>query len=167
MLGGTVVLMVVWIALTRSFDLVSLAVGFIAATSVLLMQRALLPPHEHLTRSLGRRPAQLVLFLFTLAARFISSTLFTSRLILAGGEEGRMMALPTRVDHPVGRFLLLNSITLTPSTISLLVEDDLLYIHWLERRGGRGDWRAIKESLERRVADLFPRNRDRRGDADR
>ena len=167
MLAGIVALTVVWIALTRRFDLLSLAIGITAATATLLVQKALLPPHEHLARALGRRPVRLLLFLFTLAVRFVSSTLFTSRLILLGGEEGRMMALTTQVSHPVGRFLLLNSITLTPSTISLLVEDDLLYIHWLEREGGRGDWRAIKESLERRVADLFPRSLDRSRDADR
>lgn len=160
MLGGMLALMAVWIALTRRFDLLSLGIGLAAVAWVLLVQRALLPPHEHLTQEFGRRPIRLLLFLFTLAVRFVSSTLFTSRLVLFGGEEGRMMALPTRVEHPVGRFLLLNSITLTPSTISLLVEDDLLYIHWLERKGGRGDWRAIKESLERRVAELFPRRRD-------
>ncbi|MFC2099744.1 Na+/H+ antiporter subunit E [Candidatus Bipolaricaulota bacterium] len=167
MLGGMVALMAVWIALTRRFDFASLAVGIAAATLVLLVQRALLPPHEHLTGELGRRPIRFLLFLLTLAVRFVSSTLFTSRLILFGGEEGRMMALPTRVKHPVGRFLLLNSITLTPSTISLLVEDDLLYIHWLERKAGRGDWRAIKESLERRVAELFPTDLHRSRDADR
>jgi multisubunit Na+/H+ antiporter MnhE subunit len=167
MLGGMVALMVLWIALTRRFDLPSLAVGIVASTSVLLVQRVLLPRHEHLAWELGRRPIRLLLFLFTLAFRFASSTLLTSRLILFGGEEGRMMALRTRVEHPVGRFVLLNSITLTPSTISLLVEDDLLYIHWLERKGGRGDWRAIKESLERRVAELFPRDPHRSRDADR
>ena len=160
MLGALVALMVVWVALTRRFDAISLALGFAAAGLVLLAQRALLPPHEHLTRALGRRPLRLLHFLLTLTMRFISSTLFTSRLILFGGEEGRMMALPTQVAHPVGRFLLLNSITLTPSTISLLAEGDLLYIHWLERKNGRGDWRAIKETLERRVEALFARRDD-------
>jgi len=65
------------------------------------------------------------------------------------------MALPIRVSDPVARFILLNSITLTPSTISLLVEDDLLYIHWLQASGGNGDWREVNESLETRLDCLF------------
>ncbi len=65
------------------------------------------------------------------------------------------MAIPIRMDDAWGRFMLLNSITLTPSTIALLIEDDLLYIHWLQPAGGHGDWRAIKESLEERLADVF------------
>ena len=68
-----------------------------------------------------------------------------------------MMALPIRITDPLARFLLLNSITLTPSTISLLIEDDLLYIHWLQPANGQGDWRAIKESLEDRLTQLFER----------
>jgi len=43
---------------------------------------------------------------------------------------------------------------LTPSTISLLVEDDVVYLHWLQSRRGAGDWRTIKESIESRVLDL-------------
>lgn len=65
------------------------------------------------------------------------------------------MALPIRVRDPLARFILLNSITLTPSTISLLAEDDLLYIHWLQSSAGKGDWREIKESLDMRLLSLF------------
>lgn len=65
------------------------------------------------------------------------------------------MALPVRVEDSLARFILLNSITLTPSTISLLVEGDLLYIHWLQPAAGHGDWREIKESLEARLQRLF------------
>jgi len=72
------------------------------------------------------------------------------------------MALPIRIEDSLAQFILLNSITLTPSTISLLVEDDLLYIHWLQAAGGHGDWREIKESLEARLHSLF--EGDRRGD---
>jgi multisubunit Na+/H+ antiporter MnhE subunit len=90
-----------------------------------------------------------------LAKRFALSTLMTAWLILTGKEEGRMMALPLRVKDPLARFLLLNAITLTPSTISLLIEGDLLYIHWLQTAGGRADWRRIKESLETHLIHLF------------
>jgi len=73
------------------------------------------------------------------------------------------MALPVRVTDPLARFILLNSITLTPSTISLLTEENLLYIHWLQASDETSDWRSIKESLELRLQRLFdePSGRDR------
>ncbi len=71
------------------------------------------------------------------------------------------MALPLAVKDPLARFILLNAITLTPSTISLLAEDDLLYIHWLQPSTGKADWREIKESLDALLCRLF--EEDRRG----
>jgi len=156
MLGAALALALVWIAITRRLDVASLVLGSVAVGCVLLVQRTLIPRSDRASAPLWRRPVRLLQFALALAGRFLYSTLFTSWLILSGGEEGRMMALPTRITDPVGRFLLSNAITLTPSTISLLTEDDLLYIHWLQRRSGGGDWRAIKDSLERRILGLFP-----------
>jgi len=153
---GVCVLGLVWLALTQRVDAPSLILGAGAIAAVLLIQRALLPREAGRLWGLLRRPDRVFLFLGTLAIRFIVSTFYTAWLILFGGEEGRVMAVPTRVRHAGARFLLLNSITLTPSTISLLAEDDLLYIHWLQRRRGGGDWRTIKDSLERRILALLP-----------
>jgi len=56
--------------------------------------------------------------------------------------------------------LLLQSITMIPSTISLLLEEDLLYIHWLQAAGRRGDWQGIKEVLEARLLAAFEETDD-------
>ncbi len=155
MIIGIVLLSLVWVALSRRFDIQFVALGAGAALLALSVQRALIPIHGHPVRHALRHPLRLLLFAVTLSRRFVLSTLLTARLILFGGEESLLMALPIRVTNPFGQFLLLHSITLTPSTISLLVEGDLLYIHWLQKRGGRGDWKAIKEGLERRIEAIF------------
>jgi len=155
MILGVVLLGLVWVALSRRFDVQTVSLGVAAALAALGVQRALIGMHGRPARHVVRRPLRLLLFFATLIRRFVVSTVLTTWLILFGGEEGLFIALPIRVENPFGQFLLLNSITLTPSTISLLVEGDLLYIHWLQKRGGRGDWRTIKESLERRVEALF------------
>jgi multisubunit Na+/H+ antiporter MnhE subunit len=145
-----------WIALSRSLDPWRALIGLFVALGIVLLQRRLFPRVERFVWSLLKRPGALLRFAATLVARLIVSTLHTSWLILTGREEGRFMALPLGVSDPLGQFLLLNSVTLTPSTISLLVEGDVVYLHWLQSRGGHGDWRAVKESIERRVLDLFP-----------
>jgi len=155
MISGIVILSLVWVALSRRFDIQTVALGVGAALLALWIQRSLIPIHGHPAKHVLRHPVRLLLFAATLVRRFVLSTLLTARLILLGDEEGLLMALPIRVTNPFGQFLLLNSITLTPSTISLLVEGDLLYIHWLQSRGGGGDWRTIKESLERRIEAIF------------
>ena len=156
MVPAVLALTVLWIALSRSLDPVRTAFGVAAAIGVVLLQRMLFPRVEPFVSTLLRRPHQLLAFAVTLIARLVVSTCYTSWLILSGKGEGRLMALPIRVSHPLGQFVLLNSITLTPSTISLLVEGDVVYLHWLQSREGKGDWRAVKESIERRVLALFP-----------
>jgi multisubunit Na+/H+ antiporter MnhE subunit len=149
-----------WIALTRSTDPYVLIAGIAVAAGVTLVQHHLFPTINLRHSSLLRRPHRIIAFLATLSLRFVTSTINTCGLILSGREEGRIVALPIRVEDPFAQFLLLNSITLTPSTISLLLEGDLLYIHWLREEGHRGDWRTIKESLEEKLLTAFEGGQD-------
>jgi multisubunit Na+/H+ antiporter MnhE subunit len=158
MLAAVVALSACWLALSRSLDPTEALVGAGAAATVVLVQRLIFRDGHPLVAGILRRPVALLRFLLTLALRLVVSTFYTSWLILSGRGEGRFMALPLRVRDPLGQFVLLNSVTLTPSTISLLVEEDVVYLHWLQPRGGSGDWQSIKESIERRVLDLFPRS---------
>ena len=162
MVLGIFILLMVWLALTRTLAYPFVIAGFLSSLLVAVFWRTIMPTMPSSIHKLFTRPVRLARFILTLIKRFVVSTLHTTWLILSGREEGRMMALPIHVEDSLARFILLNSITLTPSTISLLVEDDLLYIHWLQVSGGHGDWREIKESLEVRLHSLF--EGDRRGD---
>ena len=155
MVFGTIALFIVWVALTRTLAMPYAIAGIVSSVIVVLFWHAAMPKAPTSVYKLIRHPIRLLRFVLALIRRFAVSTLTTSWLILTGGEEGRMMALPIRVSDPLARFILLNSITLTPSTISLLAEDDLLYIHWLQASGGHGNWREIKEALESRLHHLF------------
>ena len=163
MLIGIAVLLMVWLALTRTLALPSMIAGFLSSVLVAVFWRAIMPEVPSSVHTLVRRPIRLARFVLVLVKRFAISTLHTTWLILRGGEEGLIMALPIRVEDALARFILLNSITLTPSTISLLIEDDLLYIHWLQASGGHGDWREIKESFEVRLHSLFKEDQSDRG----
>ena len=162
MILGTFALFLVWVAMTRTLAIPFVITGVISSVIVAVFWRAIMPEVPSSVRALVRRPLRLTRFVLVLVKRFVISTLHTTWLILKGGEEGRIMALPIRVEDALARFILLNSITLTPSTISLLIEEDLLYIHWLQAAGGHGDWREIKESFEIRLRSLF--EEDRSGD---
>jgi multisubunit Na+/H+ antiporter MnhE subunit len=154
-------LVLVWVALTQTVDVAILSVGIGASAGITLLQHHLFPSIHipSLVRLLGRLHL-LILFVAVLAWRFITSTLYTCGLIVSGREEGRIVALPVRIEDPVGQFILLNSITFTPSTISLLLEGDILYVHWLRARGHKGDWQTIKESLEQRLLPIFARSKE-------
>jgi len=149
-------LITIWVLLTRRLDAPALIVGLLAVGLVCIAQRALFRQHDRLVSTILLHPWRSLRYTGILAWRFVISTGYTIRLILLGNEEGRIVALPLRLRHPIGQLLLLNSITLTPSTISLLIEGDLLYIHWLRARNAQGDWKTIKEILEREMLAIFP-----------
>lgn len=144
-----------WIALTQRFDVYCLALGLVVALGITVIQRRLFPFTGFFSRERFPRLPFVLPYFMTLLFRFVISTIRTSWLILAGKEEGQIVALPTRMKNPFGRFILLHSITLTPSTIALLSEEDLLYIHWLRPSGRTGDWKTIKASLERRLTPIL------------
>ena len=150
MVVGSLVIFILWLLLVREWTASSLAAGAVVALVAVGLQRLLLGRPTS-AAAFFRRPWGVVAFLFTLIGRLTVSTLYTCRLILFGGEEGRIIALPIRIDDPFAQYVLLHSITLTPSTISLLLDGDLLYIHWLAAKGSEGDWRKVTGSLERRL----------------
>jgi len=156
MLATCLSLMILWVLLTRRVDLPVLGLGLVAVSVVVLAQRILFRRQDRLVQTILRHPWRSVRYAAILLWRFVVSTGYTIRLILLGDEEGRIVALPLRLRHPIGQLILLNSITLTPSTISLLIEGDLLYIHWLRARDARGDWETIKETLEKEMLAIFP-----------
>lgn len=43
-----------------------------------------------------------------------------------------IVTVRTKLKSPVGRMILANSITLTPGTLSVDINDDILYIHWID-----------------------------------
>ncbi len=157
MIATALLLMAVWVALARSLSPLTIAVGFVVAMTVLLAQRLLFPERFGAARRLLRHPVQLLTFLGILCVRLVQSTLHTCRVILFAREDGRLVALPSRARDPLAQLLLSHAITLTPSTISLLIDGDHHYVHWLQARGDKGDWTSIKESLERRLIRLLER----------
>jgi len=162
MIAAVILLAGGWLALSRNADPLAVAVALCAAVVAVALQRHIFPGTAPITWRILRRPHHLLLFVGTVGWRLICSTLYTCRVILTGKEEGRIVAVPTEIADPIGALLLSHSITLTPSTIALLLEGDLLYIHWLRARGDKGDWRGIKEALEHRLTRLLAEDRNDR-----
>ncbi|MBC7319690.1 Na+/H+ antiporter subunit E, partial [bacterium] len=53
-----------------------------------------------------------------------------------GKEAPGIVAVPVRLRSGMGRLFLLWAITITPGTIALLMEGELLYVHCLRRPEG-------------------------------
>lgn len=46
-----------------------------------------------------------------------------------------VVEVQTKLHSPLGKLLLANSITLTPGTLTIDIEDDIIRVHWIDARG--------------------------------
>jgi len=77
------------------------------------------------------KPLLWIKFLSYLVVRIVISTGLTCYLILTNNTHPKIVAYETKLDTRSGLLFLCNSITLTPTTITIFHENDLVYIHHL------------------------------------
>jgi len=141
---GWVFLFLLWLVLFRDFGPVILASGLFASGMVVFLYYIFDLTIDVPLRSLAR-PLVWARFFSSLVLEIAKSTVRTCYLILKGNVRGKIVAYDTELDSGSGRLLLLNSITLTPITIGILSEKNLVYIHHLELE----DRDAYKDMVER------------------
>jgi multicomponent Na+:H+ antiporter subunit E len=152
----TIMLTVLWAALTGSFAGPNLLLGVILAfgASSLLRDRIGGP------RGLGK-----VWPVIALGALFIyellSSAVGVALLVLNPGLNARLrpaiIAVPLTVKSDAEITLLANLITLTPGTLSIDVSDDksVLYVHVLMLRDRAAFLASVASGFERRIKAVF------------
>jgi len=68
-----------------------------------------------------------------------------------------IVAVKTRLKSKTGRLLLANTITLTPGTFTIDIEDDILYIHWIDVavEDIEGATKAIVDKFEKHLEVIY------------
>jgi len=127
------VLMIIWILINNSLDIEILGVGFILSLSLAFI--------------FGRRTDVLDEFKFTPKAFFYTGVyllVFFWDLVKSNIHVALIVLKPSLPINPgivktktvlkskMARMILTNSITLTPGTLTVDIEDDILYIHWID-----------------------------------
>ncbi|MFQ3620451.1 MAG: Na+/H+ antiporter subunit E [Spirochaetales bacterium] len=128
-------LFVGWILYTGSLVPTSLLIGVVASLLVALVTYDLfIQEHEAEKKALLVRVHFGILYLFYLLAQMYLSSFAVLLNILQGKINPRVVHFRTRLRSDLGRVILANSITLTPGTISLVLDDDHLIVHWLDAK---------------------------------
>ncbi len=93
-------------------------------------------------RELGylRRTGYLLQYLYHLIKEIIMANFATMRLICSAGRvvEPALIEFETHFKSDTSRFLLANSITLTPGTITVAIEGDKFIVHCLDKTLAEG-----------------------------
>lgn len=125
-------LLVFWILLNGAISVDVLLAGIAAALVITVMFRGDLAFVAELRTSPLALQTTLRYGLFFLK-ELVKANLSVARIVLAPSLPLRpgIVKVRTRLKSPVGRLLLANSITLTPGTLSVEMDGEWLYVHWV------------------------------------
>lgn len=139
----TIYLFVGWMLFTWSFAPGSLLLGIVHSAAVaLITYRLFIEEDEAARRSHIPRIHFLVIYVVVLVFTMYVSSFQVLWQILRGRINPGVVHFRTRLRSDIARVALSNSITLTPGTISVLIDDDHLIVHWLDARTSHSRYAA-------------------------
>lgn len=149
-------LLVTWVIFSGLFDPFHLTLGAVSCALVTWMSSHML--FEDRTRSVPGRAGELfrlMRYLAWLLWQIVLANLHILRLALSpsGTREvvPRIVCFRTGLQSDFTRFLLAQSITLTPGTVTVKIEGDEFVIHAISQIAADG----LDGSMERRIAAIF------------
>ncbi len=146
-----------WLLFTWSLDSGSLVAGGVASLLVsLLTYRQFIEESEAGRRAHLPRPHMFVVFLLVLIFNMYVASFKVLLNILRGRINPGIVHFRTHLKTDIARVALTSSITLTPGTITLDLDDDHLIVHWLDARTSHSRYagdliKGTFEKLLRRV----------------
>ena len=125
-------LLLFWVFLNGSLTLGVLGVGAVVALAIMLLSR------DGMTFLTGFRytPKALLaalLYLLFFFKELMKANLRLAKIVLSPSLpiNPGFVKVRTKLKSPMGRLLLANSITLTPGTLTVEMEGEWLYVHWI------------------------------------
>ena len=127
-----VVLFAVWLLFTASLGMYSLVMGMIGSVFIAaLTYDVFIAQHQANLRFFVPRPLHLAVYLIILIISFYTASARVLVAVLTGKVNPRIIHFRTRLRSDFARMVLAVSITFTPGTITLDLNDDHLTVHWL------------------------------------
>ena len=143
-----------WVAVSGSFDLVSLGLGYAAGFAALYVARGMFGPTDYFRRSTAVA-GLLLYFLYDL----VRSSIAVVREVLTPSTHSRprLVEMPLDAKSDLEIMLTANLITLTPGTLTVDVAADRssLLVHAMFAEAPEETIRDLKQGMERRVLDAL------------
>lgn len=134
--GGTTLLfatlLLFWVLLNGSLARDVLAVGVVASALIAIFFRGSLAWFSEL-RLTPKALLTTIAYVFYYLKELVKSNVNVALIVLSPSLpiNPGIVTVRTKLKNPMGRMLLCNSITLTPGTLTVDMEGDLLHIHWV------------------------------------
>ena len=120
----------VWIILVESLSLIAIVTGVVISIVCVFFGKKFLP----LEKIKGVNFNKLATYPFFLLGQIFSSSIYVSRIILFGAKTD-IVEVETNLENDSLRIMLADSVTLTPGSLLLELNDERMTILWLRAKG--------------------------------
>lgn len=148
-----------WIVFSGQFDAFHLTLGLISSLFITLFSSSFYFTNR--SKGFANRLTEAVRipgYLLWLLWQIILSNIHILRLALTPGEikdlSPSMVRVKTRLKTDYGKYILANSITLTPGTITIDIDKDELLIHSISKHTATG---VQSDVMENKISAVFER----------
>jgi len=145
-----------WILLSGKFDLFHLTLGVLSSALVSSLSTDILMLDTKKNDRLAIA-FRFICYIPWLLYQIVLSTLHVTFLALhpkmIDKIDPTIVTFKTKLKSNIARVALANSITLTPGTITIRIEDDVFYVHAISRKAAAG----LPGEMEDRLAGIFER----------
>lgn len=154
----TAFLYAVWLVFTASIEPYSLIFGAVGSIGIgLLTHTVFIAYHQANLRYIVPNPLHLLLYLFIIIFFLYQSSVSMLVAVFTGKVSPRIVHFRTRLKSDIARMILANSITLTPGTITLDLNDDHLTVHWFfcDTSHAKAAGEKVKGRMERFIGNIW------------
>ena len=128
-------LIIGWLVFTGNFSPFSLSIGFLFSFIIAVFTYDIFIEKEEVARrALLPRISLLLIYPFFLIFKIYLASFKMVPAVLTEKIDPRIVHFRTRLKSDMARVLLANSITLTPGTLTLDLNNDHLIVHWLNAK---------------------------------
>jgi len=146
-----------WIVLSGKFDPFHITLGVISSGLVSFLSADLFM-YEPKSKNRLKIAGRFLLYIPWLLYQIVLSTLHVARLALHPKMKEQIdptiVTFKTTLKTDIAKVALANSITLTPGTITVRIEDQVFHVHAISRKAAAG----LPGEMEERLADVFERD---------
>ena len=156
-----IILFLPWLILSGKYDASYIGMGVLCAAMVAWWCKDLMFPNEHL--SIGnciRQGIRFIPYACWLFWQIVLSNIHVLKVSLSPRMHDlispKMVRFNTDVNEEISKFVLANSITLTPGTVTVRVEGQKFLVHALTEKAASG-LPGESDEMERRIINVFER----------
>lgn len=124
-----------WMILSESRDLQTIIIGIMLCTGITLINAKFSIINTNKQKILMKRIKYLLIYIFILLKEIVIANFHVAKKVLSPSMDisPTVVTINTRLKSDFYRMIFANSITLTPGTLTVAMENETLTIHCLEK----------------------------------